>query len=807
MGCLFFVTPIATNLEKPQNINYSHLDPQFYPQDPKINEQNGLTDIDLPQAWDITTGSQDVVIAIIDDAIDIHHPDLSANISGGWDFVDNDSDPSPGNCFDPATQEPIEEKHGTSIAGIIGAVGNNQEGIAGVSWNVRLLPIRIGCTYSAALEAQAVSYAIAQGADIINASYAGADFLYRNENVLQQLTNAKNDVLFVTSAGNLHTNNDLFPMYPGNANLPNVISVAATNSNQQLVHWSQFGSYSVDLAAPGENLLTTIYDASNSSYYGTVSGTSFSTALVSGVAGLLSAQGLKAGDIKGALLASAKGLNRQQGYLKTDAILNAYNAVLNADNPKPVVIINRVKVKDELSSIPNEEIDANEAFHIQIELQNLWQDVSSIELELIPTNSHINTIENRVFSDFWEKNTNKAFSFSFLSGNFSGIENFSFILNIKANGVAKNVEYNRRFNIESGQLEHNQAVSDTIQKNFSDETQAWHFNIPAEANKVAIELERLATDDRKLGLLGDVGRRPQIFFKESASRPYTASSKYEIYSDKSYERIDFSIASLKAETIKLLVFNKARNLANENIISNKQYRIKACYFTENNSNKPPIVQAGSDITVNPGDEVILSGEIDDIDGQVVKYWWSTDSDINFSVNAANEVKFTAPQSGNIRFVLTAVDNDCSKSADSVNIIVNEENSGDVGLQINPKRIEIEEGSVISVQVNASYEGQPINDLRFITGPEGIIFEKTQSSDSFDRLIWQNTGSPGLYSVLFSANVNGNIVEGSIIIEISKRGSKGTGGGCTMNKSNEFDPVFFLYLMFSFLYIVNRKANL
>lgn len=232
-------------------------------------------DIDAPEAWDITQGSSSVVVAVIDSGVAITnnistgHPDLTANrwvnagetcVNGadddgngriddcyGWNFLNNDNDPMDYNG------------HGTHVAGTIGAVGNNGSGVAGVNWRVKIMPLRfLGATGSGSTAdaISAINYAANNGARIINASWGGGPYsqaLYDAINYARS-----NNVLFVAAAGNDGTNNDTTPSYPASYDLDNIISVAATDQNDALASFSNRGATSVDLAAPGVNIYSTI---------------------------------------------------------------------------------------------------------------------------------------------------------------------------------------------------------------------------------------------------------------------------------------------------------------------------------------------------------------------------------------------------------------------------------------------------------------------------------------------------------------------------------------------------------------------
>lgn len=245
-------------------------------------------DIDAPEAWDISTGSSDVVIAVIDSGIAYDHPDLAPNIwtnpreiagngldddgNGfvddvhGWDFLMNDSDP-----MDPIDLNPGGNPgHGTHVAGIIAGTGNNGTGVTGVMWTARLMALKAGGVngaLSTAAIVSAIHYGIANGARVINASFSAPDC----SQALYDAVSAANaaGVILVTAAGNEASDNDNLPSFPANfgspsacdgqqkAALPNVIAVAATDENDRLISLSNFGSTSVHVAAPGIRINST----------------------------------------------------------------------------------------------------------------------------------------------------------------------------------------------------------------------------------------------------------------------------------------------------------------------------------------------------------------------------------------------------------------------------------------------------------------------------------------------------------------------------------------------------------------------
>ncbi len=250
------------------------------PGDPLYPNQWAPAAIGAPQAWDRTTGSASIKVAVIDTGVALGHPDLAANLIPGWNFVANTSDPSD------------DFGHGTHVAGIIGAVGDNGTGVAGINWHVSMMPLKIcdaqgQCDLDA--EVSALQYAVAHGAKIANASFGGAYGGYQpEEDAIAAAGQA--GLLYVAAAGNDGSNNDFTPFYPASYPLDNIISVAATTSSGGLANFSDYGINSVHIGAPGENVLSTMLTSgplSDPSGYGLLSGTSMAAPEVTGAAALL----------------------------------------------------------------------------------------------------------------------------------------------------------------------------------------------------------------------------------------------------------------------------------------------------------------------------------------------------------------------------------------------------------------------------------------------------------------------------------------------------------------------------------------
>ena len=266
------------------------------PNDPRFGELWGLADMDVPQAWDTTTGSAAVKVAVIDTGVTYTHPDLSTNIWSnpdeiadgldndangrtddvrGWDFVDGDAVP-----LDP-------HGHGTHVAGTIGAQGNNGVGVTGVNWDVSVMTLRAGDANGSLTDAaiiNAINYACTEGADVVNGSFGGEGYSPATASAI----NSCPGTLFVFAAGNggfdgIGDNVDATSLvYPCAYALANIVCVAASNETGGIAGFSNYGPVSVDVAAPGTAILSTLpLD------YGPASGTSMASPHVAGVAALL----------------------------------------------------------------------------------------------------------------------------------------------------------------------------------------------------------------------------------------------------------------------------------------------------------------------------------------------------------------------------------------------------------------------------------------------------------------------------------------------------------------------------------------
>jgi subtilisin family serine protease/Tol biopolymer transport system component len=327
-------------------------------------------DIRAEQAWNITTGSRNVVVGVVDSGVDINHEDLHDNIwtnpgeiagngvdddgNGlvddihGWDFAHNDA-----TVFDytePTYPPSLNyagdvEDHGTHVAGTIGATGNNSIGVVGVNWQVSLLPLKFltedgfgssadllnALTYAKAMRQLWETSGGTKGANIrvLNNSYGGFGFSQAELDAIRSLSDA--GILFVVAAGNEGLSNDAFPVYPANYTAPNLISVASSASGGFKSFFSNYGAATVNITAPGENILST----TPKNTYDFFDGTSMSAPHVSGSAALVCAlsPGISVQRLRSLIMYSGFVVSWNSGAVSTKRSVDAAKALQGVSSP------------------------------------------------------------------------------------------------------------------------------------------------------------------------------------------------------------------------------------------------------------------------------------------------------------------------------------------------------------------------------------------------------------------------------------------------------------------------------------------
>ncbi|MGZ3772807.1 MAG: S8 family serine peptidase [Pseudobdellovibrionaceae bacterium] len=344
------------------------------PNDPRFNDLYALgksssrkADIFAQEAWAKTTGSKNVLVAVIDSGVDYNHEDLKQNYWrnpgengldsqgknkanngidddtngfvddwGGWDFIKNNNNPMDDNY------------HGTHCAGTIGARGNNGIGITGVNWEVSLVGLKFldkegsGSLANAVL---AIEYGIKIGVDVMSNSWGGDEYSDTMAAAIRKANAA--GILFVAAAGNNASNNDVSLDYPSAYNIENIISVAATDSEGELASFSNYGPKTVHVAAPGAQILSTFPN----NQYSYLDGTSMAAPLVAGAAALIKSRfpQFKAAELKARILAGATRTSALDGKVIT-GLLNIDNS-MNDNQTQPSPVRNITVAESKISSI------------------------------------------------------------------------------------------------------------------------------------------------------------------------------------------------------------------------------------------------------------------------------------------------------------------------------------------------------------------------------------------------------------------------------------------------------------------------
>ncbi len=342
--------------------------------DPAIKQAWGLKKSDAARAWSVSQGSSATVVAVIDTGIDEYHEDLKANLwinpgesgldANGKDKATNGLDDDGNGFIDDihgwnfvSNNNKLDDNHGhgTHIAGIIGAEAGNKKGISGISPKVSLMVLKyfdpkVPNTDNLKNTIAAINYAVKMGAHIINYSGGGTDYS-QDEHDAVELADKKG-ILFVAAAGNERSNSDQHHYYPADYNLKNIISVTAIDPTTEVLSSSNYGVTTVDIAAPGQNILSCLPHNS----YGLMTGTSQATAFVTGAAALVMShknQYFKAADVKKYILATGDTALSLIAKTRTSRQLNLFKALTILDSETQFSGIISAGVNDRFTSEAN----------------------------------------------------------------------------------------------------------------------------------------------------------------------------------------------------------------------------------------------------------------------------------------------------------------------------------------------------------------------------------------------------------------------------------------------------------------------
>lgn len=297
-----------------------------------LRDQWAIQKVNVAKAWTLAgnRGSRKVLVAVIDTGVDYRHKNLEPNMVAGYDFKENDADPMDKTSF----QNP---GHGTHCAGVIGATGLIDNGTIGISPEVSIMPLRfLGEDGSGDLNdaIKAIDYAVEKGVQVISASWGATVPRSEAAPLLEAIKRADDrGVIFVSAAANDGKNNDKTEVYPANNGFPNSITVAASGSTDAKPSWSNYGRSTVHVAAPGENIMSTV----PGNKYSDMSGTSMATPLVSGLVALIKAQNpsLTGVEIRSILQATGAPVSIQTAC---NCRVDAFQAIDLVKNQKPIIV-------------------------------------------------------------------------------------------------------------------------------------------------------------------------------------------------------------------------------------------------------------------------------------------------------------------------------------------------------------------------------------------------------------------------------------------------------------------------------------
>jgi thermitase len=360
-------------------------------------------DIGAEQAWDITTGSEEMVVAVIDTGIDYNHPDLKDNLwvneaeANGQAGVDDDKngvidDIHGYNAITGSGNATDDQGHGSHCAGTIGAKGDNGVGVVGVNWNVKLMAVKfLSASGSGSLAdaVKAIDYANRMGAKVLSNSWGGGGFSQTLLDVIKQ--SHEKGAVFIAAAGNDNNNNDSRPSYPATYAVPNMISVAAIDNQGARASFSSYGKKTVHIGAPGVNVNSTTGGA-----YDDFSGTSMATPHVAGVVALLWGHEpqLTNLEVRERILKTARPIASMKNKTSTGAMVNAYTALMNitpAPDANDPVNWRSVVLEAPVASASPYVKNTNQTFEINVGVQDMTE--FALFFEKFDTEAQYDTVQ------------------------------------------------------------------------------------------------------------------------------------------------------------------------------------------------------------------------------------------------------------------------------------------------------------------------------------------------------------------------------------------------------------------------------
>lgn len=380
--------------------------------DPAISQAWGLKKADAARAWSLTKGSREIVVAVIDTGIDIKHEDLVSNLwvnpgesgkdSNGRDKSTNGVDDDGNGFIDDihgwnfvSENNRLDDNHGhgTHIAGIIGASAGNNKGIIGIAPEVSIMTLKyydpkVPGADNLKNTVASIRYAVKMGAHIINYSGGGTEFSQEEHDAIKEAESK--GILFVAAAGNERSNSDNFHYYPADYELTNIISVTAIDQSTEILSSSNYGVLTVDIAAPGHNILSCL----PGSAYGYMTGTSQATAFVTGAAALVMAhkQSFNFDQAKKYILGTGDAYQQLLGKTKTARKLNLFKALAVLDQGvglSGVVAANTVNMNQEFTNDPNLKKSGDSAAEISSFGRSLLDVMGKTKINRIGTQQNI----------------------------------------------------------------------------------------------------------------------------------------------------------------------------------------------------------------------------------------------------------------------------------------------------------------------------------------------------------------------------------------------------------------------------------